>query len=172
MVRAVSPLDANGPLVSIVVPVHDEAATIRANVEVLLAYLRHDFPLRYEVVIADNASTDATRDLARGLAAEHDEVELVAIDRKGGGAALKRAWGVSNAEVLCYMDVDLSTNLESLSPLVMPLCSGQHDVAIGTRLAHQAHVQRRLKREILSRGYNLVVRTLFHVGFSDAQCGF
>lgn len=70
------------------------------------------------------------------------------------------------------MDVDLSTNLESFLPLVAPLVSGHSEVAIGTRLVRQAHVRRNLKREILSRGYNALIRVVFRAGFSDAQCGF
>ena len=166
------PVTPHGQLVSIVVPVHDEAATVRANVEILLASLRADFPFRFEVVVAENGSTDRTREIARALASEHDEVELVTLERKGRGGALRHAWSASAADVLCYMDVDLSTNLESLLPLVTPLLSGQSEVAIGTRLARRAHVRRRLKRELLSRGYNLIVRVLFRAGFSDAQCGF
>jgi glycosyltransferase involved in cell wall biosynthesis len=160
------------PLVSIVVPVHNEAATVRANVEILLAYLRAELPFRFEVVVADNASTDATGEIARALTAEHPEVELVTIERKGRGGALRAAWSASAADVLSYMDVDLSTNLESYLPLVTPLVAGESEVAIGTRLAHQAHVRRRLKRELLSRAYNLIVRALFRHRFSDAQCGF
>jgi glycosyltransferase involved in cell wall biosynthesis len=165
-------MNANRQLVDVVLPVHNEAAALRENVELLLAYLREEFPFRFRVVVADNASTDATRALARALALEHDEVELLALERKGRGLALTSAWQLSDADVLCYMDIDLSTNLESLLPLVAPLLSGHSEVAIGTRLAHHAHVRRRLKREVLSRGYNLVVHALFRAGFSDAQCGF
>src|SRR6185312_15194630 len=94
------------------------------------------------------------------------------LDRKGRGHALRTAWLTSRADIVSYMDVDLSTNLESFLPLVAPLMSGHSEVAIGTRLAHHAHVRRRLKREVLSRGYYRIVHALFSVGFSDAQCGF
>jgi hypothetical protein len=70
------------------------------------------------------------------------------------------------------MDVDLSTNLTSFLPLVAPILSGHSELAIGTRLRHGAHIRRRLKREVLSRGYNALIHAGFRAGFSDAQCGF
>jgi glycosyltransferase involved in cell wall biosynthesis len=123
-------------------------------------------------VIADNASTDATPEIAARLAREIDGVRLLRLEEKGRGRALRAAWSTSEADVATYMDVDLSTNLESLLPLVAPLVSGHSDIAIGTRLARQSHVRRRWKREILSRGYNALVHAGFGAGFSDAQCGF
>ena len=159
-------------LVEVVIPVHDEEAALRANVELLLAYLHAEFPFRHRVVVADNASADRTPVVAAGLAAAHEDVVLRRLERKGRGLALRTTWLESDADVLAYMDVDLSTNLESLLPLVAPLLSGHSEVAIGTRLAHSAHVRRRLKRELLSRGYNALVHTLFRAGFTDAQCGF
>jgi glycosyltransferase involved in cell wall biosynthesis len=158
--------------VDIVVPVHDEASTLEQNVELLLAYLHREYPFRFRIVVVDNASTDATSAAAAALARRHDEVVAVRLDRQGRGLALREAWSTSNADVVAYMDVDLSTNLESLLPLVAPILSGHSEVAIGTRLAHAAHVRRRLKRELLSRGYNAIVHLLFRARFSDAQCGF
>jgi glycosyltransferase involved in cell wall biosynthesis len=165
-------MNATRQLVEIVVPVHNEEAVLERNVRLLLDYLRREYPFRFSVVVADNASTDATCAIAARLAGEEPEVELLRLDGKGRGFALRTAWLASRAEVVSYMDVDLSTNLESFLPLVAPLLSGHSEVAIGTRLAHSAHVHRRIKREILSRGYNLLVRLGFRAGFSDAQCGF
>jgi glycosyltransferase involved in cell wall biosynthesis len=146
-------MNARDQLVEIVIPVYDEEAILEANVALLLRYLNDEFPFRYRVVIADNASTDATGAVAAELAARYPEVHALSLDRKGRGLALKAAWSESEADVVSYMDVDLSTNLESFLPLVAPLMSGHSEVAIGTRLAHHAHVRRRLKREVLSRGY-------------------
>ncbi|MFN8222251.1 MAG: dolichyl-phosphate beta-glucosyltransferase [Gaiellales bacterium] len=160
------------PTIDVVVPVFNEAKTLRANVELLLDHLRREFPFGFRIVIADNASTDSTSAVAFELQYEHDEVDVLRLEQKGRGRALREAWLASNADVVAYMDVDLSTNLACFLPLVAPLLSGHSEVAIGTRLAHSAHVRRRLKRELLSRGYNRLVRTLFRTGFSDAQCGF
>jgi glycosyltransferase involved in cell wall biosynthesis len=165
-------MNANRQTIDVAIPVYNEAATLRKNVEVLLAYLREEFPFRFGIVIADNASTDGTSAIAAMLASENPEVRHRRLERKGRGHALRAVWLESEADVVAYMDVDLSTNLESFLPLVAPLLSRHSELAIGTRLAHQAHVHRRLKREVLSRGYNLIVHVAFHVDFTDAQCGF
>jgi glycosyltransferase involved in cell wall biosynthesis len=165
-------VNPNRQLVDVVVPVYNEELTLEPNVEALLAYLRAEFPFRYRIVIVDNASTDATPIVAADLAASYDPVTMLRLERRGRGLALKTAWLASDADVVSYMDVDLSTNLASFLPLVAPLMSGHSEVAIGTRLARGAHTRRRLKREILSRGYNRLIHLGFRVGFSDAQCGF
>jgi glycosyltransferase involved in cell wall biosynthesis len=159
-------------LVEVVVPVRDEERALASNIEHLVRYLREQFPFRWRVLIADNASSDATPRIAAELAAREPEVRVLRLERPGRGLALKTAWLASEADVVSYMDVDLSTNLASFLPLVAPLVSGHSELAIGTRLAHNAHVRRQLRREILSRGYNRIVRSAFRVGFSDAQCGF
>jgi len=158
--------------VDLVIPVHNEEQTLQQNVELLLDYLRTDFPFPIRVVVADNASTDSTALIAHALAELHDDVEALHLGRKGRGLALRTAWLASGADVVAYMDLDLSTNLASFLPLVAPILSGHSEVAIGTRLDHSAHVRRRLKRELLSRGYNGLIRAAFRSGFSDAQCGF
>ena len=158
--------------VEIVVPVYNEAATLAASIERLRTYLDDRFPLPWLVTIADNASTDATWGLACGLAREIDGVQALRLPEKGRGRALRSAWMASPAPVLAYMDVDLSTGLDALLPLVAPLISGHSDVAIGTRLAAGSRVVRGPKREAISRTYNLILRTTLHSHFSDAQCGF
>ena len=165
-------MNANRQTIEIVVPVFDEEAVLERNVELLLAYMRREFPFRFSIVIADNASTDSTPRVASSLAAEHQEVSALRLERKGRGLALRTAWLASGADVLSYMDVDLSTNLESFLPLVAPILSGHSELSIGTRLARHAHVRRRVKREVLSRGYNGLVRAALGASFSDAQCGF
>ncbi len=158
--------------VEIVVPVYNEAAGLAPSIRRLHGYLTQRFPLSWLVTIADNASTDDTWAIASDLAAELDGVRAVRIDRKGRGRALRAVWSVSVARVVAYMDVDLSTDLDALLPLVAPLLSGHSDLAIGTRLAPGARVVRGPKRELISRTYNLLLRTTLRSGFSDAQCGF
>jgi glycosyltransferase involved in cell wall biosynthesis len=165
-------MNATRQLVEIVVPVHNEEAVLEPSIRLLLDYLRSEYPFRFSIVVADNASADGTFAIAARLARREPEVSVLRLERKGRGHALRTAWLASPADVVSYMDVDLSTNLRSFLPLVAPLLSGHSEVAIGTRLAHSAHVRRRLKREVLSRGYNALVRLGFRAGFSDAQCGF
>jgi glycosyltransferase involved in cell wall biosynthesis len=159
-------------LVEVVLPVHNEEAALAASVAELSSYLTRFFPFRWRITVADNASTDGTPGLAAALAREEPRLRVLELPIKGRGAALRAAWSESDADVLSYMDVDLSTNLSSFLPLVAPLLSGHSDVAIGTRLRRSANVRRQFKREVLSRGYNGLVHLLFANGFSDAQCGF
>ena len=159
-------------LVDVVVPVYNEVADLAASVQRLEAYLAASFPYDYRVVIADNASTDGTWPVAQRLAARNSHVWAVHLDAKGRGRALRQTWLASDADVVAYMDVDLSTDLKALLPLVAPLVSGHSDVAIGSRLARGSRVTRGPKREFISRSYNLILRTALGVTFSDAQCGF
>ena len=159
-------------VVEIVVPVYNEAADLEASVRRLTGYLAHELPYRYRVTIADNASTDDTLAIAERLAAELDGVGAVHLAAKGRGRALKQVWLASDADVVAYMDVDLSTDLAALLPLLAPLVSGHSDVAIGSRLATGSRVVRGPKREFISRCYNLMLRGALQVSFSDAQCGF
>jgi glycosyltransferase involved in cell wall biosynthesis len=159
-------------LIDVVVPVHDEQETLRANIDVVVDYLERELPFRWRVTIADNASTDRTASIASELAGSHPDIHHLHVDRKGRGLALRTAWLASPADVVSYMDVDLSTNLECFLPLVAPIVSGHSELAIGSRLARQSRVHRQIKREVLSRGYNTLVRAGFRCGFSDAQCGF
>jgi len=160
------------PQVEIVVPVRDEEGDLGPGIRRLAAYLSERFPFRAVVTIADNGSTDGTWAVAQALAGELDGVRAVRLAQAGRGHALRTAWSASPAEVLAYMDVDLSTDLNALLPLVAPLLSGHSDLAIGTRLAHGARVTRGPRRELISRCYNVLLRATLGVGFSDAQCGF
>ncbi len=160
------------PQVEIVVPVHNEERALALSIRRLHRFLSAEFPLSWRIVIADNASTDATPDVAATLALELPSVGWLRLEEKGRGRALRAAWSASDARVVCYMDVDLSTDLRGLLPLVAPLLSGHSDVAIGTRLAHGARVVRGPKRELISRAYNRLLHTTLHARFSDAQCGF
>src|SRR4051812_43631100 len=161
-----------GPDVEIVVPVFDEAAGLEHSIRRLHRFLTDAFPLSWRIVIADNASVDATPEIARRLADQLPAVGHLRLERKGRGRALRAAWSRSAARVVAYMDVDLSTDLRALLPLVAPLLSGHSDLAIGTRLAHGARVVRGPKREFVSRAYNCLLHTVLRARFSDAQCGF
>ena len=158
--------------VEVVVPVYNESAQLAARVTELRSFLDESFPFRALVTIVDNASTDDTMRVAGTLAETVPGVAAMHLPRKGRGYALRAAWSTSSAPVVAYMDVDLSTSLPALLPLVAPLLSGHRDVAIGSRLAPGAHVVRGPKRELISRAYNLLLKTTLRGHFSDAQCGF
>ncbi|WP_051208136.1 bifunctional glycosyltransferase family 2/GtrA family protein [Propionicicella superfundia] len=158
--------------VEFVVPVYNEEVDLAESVRRLDDALAASFPYDYRITVADNASTDATWAVARDLAQERPTVQAVHLDLKGRGRALKQVWLASEADVVAYMDVDLSTDLKAVLPLVAPLVSGHSDVAIGSRLARGSRVERGPKREFISRTYNLILRGTLRVSFSDAQCGF
>jgi putative flippase GtrA len=158
--------------VEIVVPVKDEENDLALSIRRLRGFLADGFPFSARITIADNGSSDRTWDIAVGLAAELPDVAAVRLEQPGRGRALRCSWARSSAEVLAYMDVDLSTDLNALLPLVAPLLSGHSDVAIGTRLARGSRVIRGPRRELISRGYNLLLQATLGAGFSDAQCGF
>ena len=160
------------PVLDVVVPVHNERHTLRACVTRLHDHLAQTFPYPFRITVADNASTDGTWQVACGLAAEYAAVVPVRLEQKGRGRALKAVWLASDAPILAYMDVDLSTDLDALWPLLAPLMSGHSDLAIGTRLHPSSRVVRGPKREAISRCYNLVLRAALGARFSDAQCGF
>jgi glycosyltransferase involved in cell wall biosynthesis len=164
--------EGSAPAVEIVVPVRDESRVLAASVRRLHRYLTDSFPFTFRVTVADNGSSDGTWEIAQGLADELDGVEAVRIDLPGRGRALSTVWSQSDAAVLAYMDVDLSTDLAALLPLVAPLLSGHSDVAIGSRLTRGARVVRGPKRELISRSYNALLHAVLSARFSDAQCGF
>ncbi|MEU4874462.1 glycosyltransferase [Streptomyces sp. NPDC021608] len=160
------------PVLDVVVPVFNEERDLEPSVLRLRTHLRETFPYPFRITVADNASTDATPVIAARLAAELPEVQCVRLAEKGRGRALRTAWSASPAPVLAYLDVDLSTDLAAMLPLVAPLISGHSDIAIGTRLARGSRVVRGPRREVISRCYNALLRSTLAVGFSDAQCGF
>jgi glycosyltransferase involved in cell wall biosynthesis len=156
-------------VLDVVVPVFNEERDLEPCVRTLHAHLLAEFPYPFRITVADNASTDQTPQIAHRLAADLPEVAVVHLDAKGRGRALRTAWSASDAEVLAYLDVDLSTDLEALLPLVAPLISGHSDLAIGSRLARGSRVVRGPKRELISRCYNLLLRGTLAARFSDAQ---
>jgi glycosyltransferase involved in cell wall biosynthesis len=163
---------APAPFLDIVLPVYNEERILDRSVRTLHAYVKAHVPFATRITLVDNASRDATRMIGTELAAALDGVRYVHLSEKGRGRALRAAWMASDARVLAYMDVDLSTRLDSLTALIVPIIAGSSDISIGSRLAPGALVTRSLRREVISRGYNLLLRTVLRTRFRDAQCGF
>jgi glycosyltransferase involved in cell wall biosynthesis len=160
------------PLINITVPVLNEAGQLAASIGTLHRFLCEHCRFEFEIVVADNGSTDGTLSIARDLAGKCPSVRVLRLEEKGRGRALKRAWSESRAEICSYMDVDLSTDLHAFPSLVESLIGGGFDLAIGSRLLKPALTTRGIKRELISRCYNLLVKAAFRTRFSDAQCGF
>lgn len=157
--------------VDVVIPVHNEENDLPRNVVILHDYLKKHLTNPWRIVIADNGSTDNTLPIAEMLTQKYSAVNFLHTPQKGRGRALKTAWLESDADIVSYMDIDLSTNLNHFPKLLQALEEG-HDLAIGSRLSKGAKTKRSLKRTIISRSYNLIIRGLFFVGLSDTQCGF
>jgi glycosyltransferase involved in cell wall biosynthesis len=160
------------PRVDVVIPVLNEAHVLEKSVDTLTRFLQSQPGFRWRIVIVDNGSTDGTDRVARALAATRPDVAFLHLEQRGRGRALRYAWQQSTADVACYMDVDLSTDLRFLPELVGAIAFEGYDVATGSRLAPGSQTKRSLKREVISRIYNLFLRCLLGVRFSDAQCGF
>jgi glycosyltransferase involved in cell wall biosynthesis len=160
--------------VDVIIPVYNEEHDLGPSVTRLREFLLANCPYRWRIMVADNASKDRTLEIAKELAARYPgEVTYIHLDAKGRGRALKAAWQASDADVVSYMDVDLSTDLRHFMPMIDPLIRGEYHVATGSRLMPGSRVKRQLKREIISRCYNLIVKTMFPARrFYDAQCGF
>lgn len=159
--------------VEVVIPVYNEEHVLAQSVATLRAFLGERLrPHRWRILVADNASTDGTLQVAQGLAAQHPgEVAWLHLDEKGRGRALRLAWTTSEADILTYMDVDLSTGLEAFPLLVQAIVNG-FDIAIGSRLLPDSRTIRSSKREFVSRCYNLLIKASHFTRISDAQCGF
>ena len=157
--------------VDIIIPVYNEEHIIAQSVAHLRDFLRGSVSFDWTIIVADNASTDNTLTVAKSLSERYPDVEYIYISQKGRGRALRKAWLGSSADIVSYMDVDLSTGLEAFPPLIAALEDG-YDVAIGSRLISESQIERSLKREITSRGYNLLIKLILFTKFHDAQCGF
>ena len=160
--------------VDVVVPVYNEERALPESIPTLQEFLASPkFPYESQIIIGDNASIDDTPQVSRKLEEQSDgHVRYVRIERKGRGFALKQIWGASEADIVSYMDVDLSTGLEAFPKLIGGIAEKGYDVAIGSRLAGKSKVTRSLKRRVLTRGYNSIIKGMFWTRFSDAQCGF
>ncbi len=170
-----TPLRALNPrtlTVDIVLPVLNEAYILEESVRTLCMYMEDNLPYHYQIIIADNGSTDGTRRVAAMLTEHFPAVRVVCLPEKGRGRALKQAWLQSRADIVSYMDIDLSTNLDAFVPMITPLVTGDAAIAVGSRLMEESQTTRGLKRDIISRCYNRLIRWTMRTKFVDAQCGF
>ncbi len=158
--------------VDILLPVYNEEHVLEKSVTTLRTFLQENVTnFTWTIKVGDNASTDSTLKVAQDLAAKFEDVEVVHLDKKGRGRMVKHAWTTSEADVLTYMDIDLSTDLKAFPPMVESIFDG-YSVAIGSRQYKGAEVDRSLKREVISQGYIIILKILLGFPFTDAQCGF
>ncbi len=158
--------------VDAVIPVYNEEHVLAQSIATLHAFLTEHLPYDWRILVADNASTDGTLDEARRLKEQYPRLDVIHLDQKGRGRALRKAWLESGADILSYMDVDLSTEIEKYPALIRSIAEEGYDLSTGSRLARGARTTRSFKREFISRLYNLIIKTVMWTKFSDAQCGF
>ncbi len=156
----------------VVIPMLNEARVIEASVLKVQDFLQSGCPVTWRIIVADNGSTDGTAEIASGLSGKFSDILTFHLDQRGRGRALRKAWTQSDADIVCYMDVDLSTSLDALPRALHAILFEGYDLAVGSRLLPESTIRRSLKREILSRGYNGILRGVLRTRFSDAQCGF
>ena len=157
--------------VDIVIPVYNEEKDLPRTIDILTKFLRESLENPWNVIIADNGSSDNTLSIAEMLSNRYPGVNCIRIPQKGRGRALRHVWMQSTGDIVSYMDVDLSTDLGHLPELVKAIEEGAN-IAIGSRLMRGSKVERSLKRELISRAYSALFRTMFFTPFRDAQCGF
>lgn len=157
--------------VSVIFPVYNEAGRLTSAVDRTISFLS-GFVHSYEIIIAEDGSTDGTDKIASQLSKKYSFIKHIHNDeRLGKGRALKEASKRSRGMIIVHMDVDLATNIKHLRELIKSIIDG-YDFAIGSRLLSESRVKRKSFREFISRIYNLMVRVLFKTGIRDHQCGF
>jgi len=156
--------------ISVVIPVYNEEQQLEWSVNKVLEVCKKNYD-NFEILIADNASKDKTLEIAKRLSKTYKQVKFIHLDQKGRGRILKKAWMMTDADIMCYMDVDLSTDMKHLKELTDTIENG-YDIAFGSRHEKESELERSFKRDILSRGYVCLLKFFLGVHFSDAQCGF
>ena len=157
--------------IDITIPVYNEEKVLPRTIASLTEFLEQNLPNPWQITIADNASTDSTQAVSEALCRQYQGMNYLHIPQKGRGRALRTAWLDSQADIVSYMDADLSTDLSHFPQLIQAIESGSH-IAVGSRLSKQSQVNRGFKREFISRSYNLLINSMFFTGLPDAQCGF
>jgi len=157
--------------ISITLPVFNEEKVIEKNVEELRNFLIKNLGHDFEIIIANNGSTDGTLEKIKKICKRYGDVNYINIDERGRGRALRKAWSENSSDIVSYMDIDLSTSLDAFPRLIKEIEEG-YDIAIGSRFVKGSDTKRSFMRGFLSRGYNLLLKLFFNISFSDAQCGF
>ncbi|MEM5793453.1 MAG: glycosyltransferase family 2 protein [Candidatus Aenigmatarchaeota archaeon] len=156
--------------ICVTLPVYNEEEQLEGSVDKVLGVCRKNYK-NFEILIADNASKDRTLEIAKKLSEKYPEVRYIHLPQKGRGRALKKAWMSTDADIMCYMDIDLSTDLKHLKELTDAIEEG-YDISFGSRMKKESELKRSLKRDILSRGYVFLLKIFLNFQFTDAQCGF
>lgn len=162
----------NNISVDIVLPVYNEEKILKKNVLRLMSFLKNNIRQNWKIIISNNGSTDRTINIAKELAAKHTEIGYLDLSEKGKGRAIREAWLQSDANIVSFMDIDLSSDIRFFPDLISSIIKEEYDIVIGSRILKGAQVKRSIKREFASRFYNLLLKFVFRTKIYDTHCGF
>lgn len=158
----------------VIFPVYNESDTLSEQIKIFNEFFEEEFKKNIFITIADNGSTDNTATISDKLLKNKLIQKYIFIPQKGRGRAIKDCIKKSKADIVCYMDIDLSTDLAHFKELIDSISKKGNDISIGSRLSKKSKVVGRKKiREFTSRAYNLLIKFFFPMsGIKDMQCGF
>ena len=161
-------------MINIIIPLYNEGKIIAKTIETLIHFLAQSgFPYEYVITLANNASTDNSLMVCEELTRKFRQVRILDLTGKGKGRAIRAAWTTAEAEILTFMDADLSSDLSFFRSLIDAVVVEGYDLATGNRLGKNSKIiNRRFLRSVASRLYNIFIRVLFKTSISDHQCGF
>lgn len=155
----------------IVIPAFNEESVLKQSVLKIFDFCESNLPDAYQIIIADNKSTDQTAKIGRALAQRLRPVDYLYVGLKGKGAAIRSGFSKYSADIYCFMDADLATDLSALPLLIKGINQGW-DVVIGSRFAKESKVRRSLPRKIFSWGYHAIAKIFLNLKIKDLPCGF
>ena len=159
--------------IDLVLPVYNGENYIEKSIRKLHDWIKQNPDHEYNIVIAINASTDNTLNIAKKLESElPNEIRVMNIPQKGRGVAIRTGWENSNAEICAYMDADLSADLKHITEIIEPIIKNEAQICCGSRKMQDSSVKTTLMRGVLSWLYNLTLRTTLGLKIADSQCGF
>ena len=161
-------------LIDFCLPIKDEEAILAQNMEKLLAYFRQaNFDFSWRLVGVLNDCHDGSENILQDFQRRFPNEIVCLTERQGGkAAAIKKAWRLSNADILAFMDIDLAVALSDIPALVLPLIAGEADMVIGSRFAVGSRVERSILRRLISASYSFLSRFFLRHNIADLQCGF
>ncbi len=155
----------------IVIPAYNEEKILADTTSKLYNFCGNNLKDDWQLVIVNNKSTDKTTTIAKSLAGKYNQISYLYLDKKGKGRAIRAGWLKDLADIYCFMDADLATDLSALPSLIQEIKNG-YDLVIGSRFCPQSKVKRSLSRRLISKFYRLVLKIIFKTKIKDVPCGF
>jgi glycosyltransferase involved in cell wall biosynthesis len=159
------------PLLSIIVPAHNEENRLPQSLEVILEFI-HAQPYESEIIIVENGSSDHTAQISQDFAARHPEIQALQEPVAGKGLAVRRGMLAAKGDFRFICDADLSMPIDEVN-LFLPPQAPPFDVAIASReIPGAVRYDEPYYRHLIGRAFNLLVRVVTLPGLQDTQCGF